>query len=232
MLIGLDTNIVDLIEEACASPHDVDAMEAMESPPRFRKMPREQVVEVLACYWLLALAASWRSTVYTCSDELYEEVAEARGTGPLLRIALNVLVREWQEKQYRQPDPDPRPTEAIVKSLGVKGVDATHIADAVGLGCDYLLTNDRQLRNKSNRLEERWGLRLRRPSEFLVEAVRDGAPWTTRASWPWISMEWILDRRQARATALISGFRMPDQRLDRVTPRRDNRDDANDVERK
>ena len=191
MLIGLDSNIVDLIEEACVSPQHVDAMEAMESPPRFRDMPPVQEVEVFACYWLLALAPAWRSTVYTFSDALYEEVAEARRAGPLLRISLDVLLREWQEQQYRQPDPKTRPTEAIVQSLGVKAVDATHIADAVGLSCDYFLTNDRRLRNKSKRLEGRWGLRLRRPSEFLVGAVREGAPWTTRAPWPWVSIERI-----------------------------------------
>jgi hypothetical protein len=41
-LIALDSNLVDLFEEACSSSEHVDAMEAMEPPPRFREMLRQQ----------------------------------------------------------------------------------------------------------------------------------------------------------------------------------------------
>jgi hypothetical protein len=69
-------------------------------------------------------------------------------------------------------------------SLGVKPADAEHVADAIGLGCARFLTNNRQLRNRSDEVQKRWELVSQRPSEFLVEAVRAGAPWTTRAPWP------------------------------------------------
>lgn len=39
------------------------------------------------------------------------------------------------------------------------------------------LTNDRHIRNRSTDLEAHWQLSGRRPSEFLAEAVRAGAPW-------------------------------------------------------
>jgi hypothetical protein len=43
----------------------------------------------------------------------------------------------------------------------------------------------------SDRVEERWQLAIRRPSEFLVEAVRAGAPWTIQVPWPWESLDRI-----------------------------------------
>jgi hypothetical protein len=72
--------------------------------------------------------------------------------------------------------------------LGVEVNDAVHIADAIALRCDVFLTNDKRLRNHGDSIEERWGLKLRRPSEFLVDSVRAGAPWTTNAPWPWESL--------------------------------------------
>jgi hypothetical protein len=192
VLVALDSNVVDLVEAALLSLDHVDAMEAMEPPPRFAQMPPDQEAEVFACYWLLAMAPSWRSTVYTFSDALYEELSRAPRAAPLLRIAFDVLVREEQEPEYRCPDPEKRPLDAEIMALGVKPADASHVADAIGLRCDYFLTNDRRLRNKSDDLERHWPIRLRRPSEFLTEAVRAGAPWTTRAPWPWESIERIL----------------------------------------
>ena len=191
MLVALDSNIVDLVEEACLSPGHVAAMEAMGPPPRFRDMPARREAEVFACYWLLALAPAWRSTVYTFSDTLYQEVSRATRAGSLLRIALDVLVREAQEPHHRRPDPSMRPPSAAVEAIGLQPADATHVADAIGLGCHYFLTNDRQLRNRSTDLEAHWQLAARRPSEFLVEAVRSGAPWTSQAPWPWESIERI-----------------------------------------
>ncbi len=191
MLVALDTNVVDLIEIACSEPGSVDAMEAMEPPPRFEGLTPPEEVEVWACYWLLALAPAWRSTLYTFADLLYDELRGAPHAQELLRVAFDVLVREEQEPAYRRPDPSRRPNLGEVMTLGIKGADATHIADAIGLGCNRFLTNDRRLRSKSDPVEWRWHLAIRRPSEFVLEAVRAGAPWTTRAPWPWESVDRI-----------------------------------------
>jgi hypothetical protein len=56
VLVALDSNIVDLVEEARPSPEQVDAMEATEPPPRFSQTPPRQESEVLACHWLLTMA--------------------------------------------------------------------------------------------------------------------------------------------------------------------------------
>ena len=191
MLVALDSNVVDLVEFACRSSAHIDAMEAMEPPPHFDGLPPHQEVEVFACYWLLAMAPAWRSTLYTFADSLYDEVARAPHAGLLLRVAVDVLVRGWQEPEFRVPDPAKRPKAAELVSLGIKPADATHVADAIGLGCQGFLTNDKRLRNKSEQVQARWQLVMRRPSEFLVEAVQAGAPWTTRAPWPWESMDRI-----------------------------------------
>src|SRR5918994_4291250 len=137
------------------------------------------------------MAPAWRSTLYTFSDFLYDEVAGAPHPGLLLRVAVDVLVREWQEPEFRVPDPAKRPKSAELVSLGIKHADANHVADAIGLGCHRFLTNDKQLRNKSDQVFGALELVIRRPSEFLVEAVQAGAPWTTRAPWPWESIDRI-----------------------------------------
>ena len=191
VLVALDSNVVDLIEVACRSSAHIDAMEAMEPPPPFGELSRLQEIEVFACYWLLAMAPAWRSTLYTFSDVLYFEVADAPRANQLLRVAVDVLVRDTHEPEFRVPDPRKRPNSAELTSLGLKADDADHVADAIGLGCQRFLTNDRQLRNRSDEVLQRWQLMLRRPSEFLVEAVQAGAPWTTVAPWPWESIERI-----------------------------------------
>ena len=84
-------------------------------PPPFRDLPPRLEAEVFAFYWLLALAPAWRSTVYTFSDSLYEEVSRAPRAGSLLRIALDVLDREAQESQYRHPEPSRRPPTTVVR---------------------------------------------------------------------------------------------------------------------
>ena len=68
VLVALDSNVVDLVEVACRSSARIDAMEAMEPPPHFEDLSPQQEVEVFACYWLLAMAPAWRSTLYTFSD--------------------------------------------------------------------------------------------------------------------------------------------------------------------
>jgi predicted nucleic acid-binding protein len=181
VLVALDSNVVDFVEVACRSSAHIDAIEAMEPPPRFEGLAPQQEVEVFACYWLLAMAPAWRSTLYTFSDFLYDEVARAPHAGLLLRVAVDVLLREWQEPEFPVPDPAKRPNSAKLVSLGIKPADAKHVADAIGLECQRFLTNDKQLRNKSDQVQGRWQLVIRRPSEYLVEAVQTGAPWTTRA---------------------------------------------------
>jgi hypothetical protein len=198
VLVALDTNVVDLVDRACFSREDLDAMEAMEPPARFTEMPPAEEAEVFACYWLLALAPAWRSTVYTFSDALYGEVSRAAHANRLLQVAFDVLVREEQQPEHRHPDVRIRPSEGELRSFGVKQADAIHVADAVALRCHYLLTNDRQLRNRATDMEARWGLKIRRPSEFLEDAVRAGAPWTTTAPWPWESIERIRAAHDSR----------------------------------
>jgi hypothetical protein len=191
VLVALDSNVVDLIEVACRTSEHIDAMEAMEPPPHFEDLSTQPEVEVFACYWLLAMAPAWGSTLYTFSDFLYDEVAPAPHAGLLVRVAVDVLVRDWQEPEFRVPDPAKRPRSAELVSLGISRADAIHVADAIGLGCQRFLTNDKRLRKKSKQVQERWQLAIRRPSEFLVEAVQAGAPWTTRAPWPWESIDRI-----------------------------------------
>lgn len=188
VIVALDSNIVNLVEAACQSSAHVDAMEAMASPPRFENVPPHQQPEVLACYWLLAMAPAWRNTIYTFSDSWYEEVRRAPRAGHLLRVSTDVLVREMQEPEHRIPDAEKRPEIERLVALGIKPADAEYVADAIGLGCQRFLTNDARLRNKSALVDDRWQLGLRRPTEFLVETVQAGAPWTTRAPWPWESI--------------------------------------------
>ena|SRR5918994_410390 len=188
VLVALDSNVVDLVEVACRSSAHIDAMESMEPPPHFEGLSSQQEVEVFACYWLLAMAPAWGSTLYTFSDFLYGEVAGAPHAGRLLRVAVDVLVREWQEPEFRVPDPAKRPKSAELVSIGIQRADAIHVSDAIGLGCHRFLTNDKRLRNKSDQVQGRWQLVIRRPSEFLVEEVQAGAPWTTCAPWPWESI--------------------------------------------
>lgn len=94
----------------------------------------------------------------------------------------------------RCPDAERPPPDSAVIALGIQPADAIHVADAIGRSYDYLLSNDRKLRNRSDRLEPAWRLKVRRPSEFLVNAVRSGTPRTTRAPWPWESIHRILAR--------------------------------------
>jgi hypothetical protein len=138
--------------------------------------------ELFACYWLLSLGLVWQSTLYTFSDKLYAEAALA-GSAPAL-LGLAAEARENHPREYREVDQERRPAVEDIVALGVKRADAEHVADAVGMVCDVFLTNDRRLRNKSPQIERKWNLRVRRPSEFLVEAVQRGAPWPTRCRGP------------------------------------------------
>jgi hypothetical protein len=184
--VAIDSNVVDLLLDSEWSETHCDAMEAMEEPPPFDGAEDPKLRrELWACYWLRALAWPWQGVLYTFSDVLYAEVAAASRGRTLAGFA--AVYREGHDEEARVPDPARAPGADAVQACGVRGrKDAEHVSDAIGLGCNVLLTNDGDLRKRSPAIEARWGLRLRRPSEFLIEAVRDdGAPWPTGVRWPW-----------------------------------------------
>lgn len=183
-LVAIDSNIVDLFVGCMPTADHVQAAESHEFPPDLDERDSKIRRELFACFWLLSLGPVWTSTLYTFSDKLYAEVARAPAAPLLLESA--VEVRENHPSEYRAVDPDRCPSIADVEALGLSLSDAEHVSDAVGMSCDVFLTNDTRLRNRSPRIEKLSGLRLRRPSEFLVEAVREGAPWPTNVPWPWL----------------------------------------------
>jgi hypothetical protein len=154
-------------------------------------MPTQLEAEVGATYWLVSLAPCWRSTVYTFSDNVYDELGPAREASERFQIAGDVLVREQQPDECWTVQSSRRPDVNELEALKLKPADAGHVADAIALDCSAFLTNDKQLRGGGARVEARWALRLRRPSEFLVDAVLDGAPWPCCAPWPWESLRRI-----------------------------------------
>lgn len=185
MLVAIDSNVVDLMELACSSSDHVDSMESRSDPTPFSGVVEHQQIEVFACYWILTMAPAWGSVAFTFSDLLYDEVGRAPRAPMLFRTVADLGIRELEPPEHRIPSADRRPDPGPICGLGIKPEDAEHVADAIGLSCDYMLTNDRRLRNKSAKLNDGWGLTIRRPSEFLVEAVRAGAPWPTNSPWPW-----------------------------------------------
>jgi hypothetical protein len=182
-LVAVDSNVIDLFLDCMPTDEHLDASEAQESPPEFEGGDPKRRKELLACFWLRSLVASWRSTLYTFSDVLYAEVRLAPAAPELLGFALEA--RENHPEEYRVVHPSLRPPTAKLTALGVDLADAEHVADAVGMECDVFLTNDHKLRKRSEVIQAMWGLRLLLPSEFLLEAVRAGAPWPVRVPWPW-----------------------------------------------
>ncbi len=178
--VCIDSNVIDLFLDA-SIPEAADSMESQEAPPPYQHPDPTYRREILACYWLMAMASDWRGVLYTFSDELYREVGQAGMTKVASLLGLALEIREHHPLEARMVDANRRPTDTELTALGLKAKDARHVADAIGMGCDTFLSNDRRLRNKSSLTEQQWGIRCRRPSEFLVEA----APWTTRAPWPW-----------------------------------------------
>src|SRR5438045_4166947 len=67
------------------SDGDVDSMESVGPPPAYGTPDAKRRRELAACFWLLALAPAWRSTLYTFPDLLYAEQAGARRNALLLR---------------------------------------------------------------------------------------------------------------------------------------------------
>jgi hypothetical protein len=88
-----------------------------------------------------------------------------------------------------------------VLALGVRLADAEHIADAIGMDCDIFLTNDRRLRNRSAGIQDLGNLPVRRPSEFLAEAVQAGAPSPTTVPWPWEIIDDFANQTALRPTS-------------------------------
>ena len=180
--VCIDSNVVDLFLEAMTPDGIGDFSEAQVSPPPFDDSRPEYRREILACYWILAMAKDWGGVTYTFSDMLYRELKLAQDVFRLLSLAIEI--RESHDEVARVVDPARLPRIEDVMAVGLKEQDATHVADAIALGCNVFLTNDRRVRNKSIALEARWNLACRRPSEFLIEAVRShGAPWTVKAHW-------------------------------------------------
>ena len=184
--VAIDNNVVDLLLDSEWSEAHTDAMEVREEPPPFEGIDDPKLErELWACFWLRALGTAWRGVLYTFSDLLYAEAAAAPRGQSLVEFAMQIRELHPEEARtadvYRAPGPD------AVMACGVRDRnDAEHVSDAIGIGCNIFLTNDRRLRNRSPEIEKRWALRLRRPSEFLIEAVRDdGAPWPVNARWPW-----------------------------------------------
>jgi hypothetical protein len=80
-----------------------------------------------------------------------------------------------------------RPDDQELQALGLKPADSTHLADAIGLDASHFLTLDKRILKRATVIENKWGLRVRTPAEFLLESVRAGAPWPTTVPWPWES---------------------------------------------
>ncbi len=191
-LVAIDSNVVDLLVDCIPTPAHAEASESWEFPPDYDCDDPKMRRELFACYWLLSLAQAWRTVLYTFSDTLYAEVSLARRAPVLLSFAIEA--RENHPLEYRRVDPVQRPSNQDVQALGVYRADAEHIVDAVGMGCDVFLTNDRRLRKRCSASQRMWGLRVRLPSEFLVETVRAGAPWPTAVLWPWDVIEDFVTR--------------------------------------
>ncbi len=137
--------------------------------------------------------------MYTFFDKLYAEIALAPAAPGLLGLAIEA--REHHPVEYREVDHGRRPSTDELVALGVRLPDAEHIADAIGMGCDIFLTNDRRLRNRSTGLQAPGNLRVRRPSEFLAEAVQAGAPWPTTVPWPWEIIDGFANQTGLRPTS-------------------------------
>lgn len=181
-LVAIDSNIIDEIAHTVgAEPVLADAMESLSPPPV--SLPRR----AYAWYWLLALAPYWVSCLYTFSDTLYQEVAAIPGRA-LWRdrlLGLGAEIREAHPEDLRDPDPTMRPDDQTLIDMGLSSADSEHIADAVGLGVTHFLTYDKGILKRSQAIRSRWGLTVVTPEDFLVEAVRSGAPWPARVPWPW-----------------------------------------------
>ncbi len=181
-LVAIDSNIIDEIAHMVgADPVLADAMESLSPPPV--SLPRR----AYAWYWLLSLTPHWISCLYTFSDALYRELEAIPGRAlwrdKLLGIAAEI--REVHLEDLRDPDPTMRPDAQTLMDVGLSSADPEHVADAIGRGATHFLTYDRGILKRSQAIRDRWGLTVTTPEDFLVDAVRSGAPWPARVPWPW-----------------------------------------------
>ena len=103
--------------------------------------------------------------------------------GPRL-LSLAKEVREAHPGGSSHCDPDRRPADDELQALGLKPADSARLADAVALDASHFLTLDKGIIKRPAVIENKWGFRVRRPSEFLLESVRAGAPSPTTVPWP------------------------------------------------
>jgi len=185
-LIALDSNIIDLIEMACPTGDHADSIEALELPPPFIDVPCHLLPQVAACYWILAMGPYWTSLTFTFSPVLLDELGRAP-TGALLhRTALDLVSGNLQTVDLAPGEGNTSDLPYFVEATGARGLDITHVTDAISRDCSVFLTNDRRLRNCGDEFERKWQLRILRPNEFVCDSVRYmHAPWPSCVPWPW-----------------------------------------------
>ena len=175
--------VVDIITERL----DAGLVEG-EYAEGLRPPPGQLNGDAYAMYWLLALAPHWRSCVYTFSDTLYRELlnmpAEKRRLMDRL-FGVAYEIREEHPGELRIVDQAHEPTPGQIATLGIAEADAEHVADAIRLRASHLLTCDKRLLGRHERVRMNWGIALVSPVQFLVQAVRSGAPWPAAVPWPW-----------------------------------------------
>lgn len=175
--------IVDIIVERL----DAGSAGEEEYTERLLPPPGQLSGDAYAMYWLLALAPYWRSCVYTFSDTLYRELLnmpaeKRRRMDRFLGVAHEI--REEHPGELRVVDHAQEPTQGQVAALGIDDADAEHVADAIRLRASHFLTCDKGLLRKHGNVKANWGIDLVSPAQFLVQAVRSGAPWPTAVPWP------------------------------------------------
>jgi hypothetical protein len=85
-VVCLDTNIVDaFVDLTVKYPNVLDGIEAAQAPPSYLS------ADDAGIYWIMTLAPTWSSVLFTFSPKLYEELQampatkQARACRPRLR---------------------------------------------------------------------------------------------------------------------------------------------------
>lgn len=182
-LVAIDSMVVDIITDRLDAGSVEGEYAVSLLPP-----PGQLNGDAYAMYWLLALAPYWRSCVYTFSDTLYRELLnmpaeKRRWMERLLGVAYEI--REEHPGELRVVDQAQEPTQGQIAALGIDDADAEHIADAIRLRASHFLTCDKRVLREHGRVRANWGIDLVSPAQFLVQAVRSGAPWPAAMPWPW-----------------------------------------------
>jgi hypothetical protein len=182
-LVAVDSMIIDLLDENLHVEVDfAEAIEALEPPP-ISLSP-----SAYAVYWLVAMAPFWRSCLYTFSEVLYQELAQMpvrkrRYAERLFSVAMSI--RETHPDEYRVIDKTQASPVAEFLALGLKEIDAQHVADAVRIGATHFLTRDKKILARATLIAKTWHIRITCPEAFLLTSVRSGASWPSRVPWPW-----------------------------------------------